>query len=230
MSSVPYIEPFPAISLPPNVAFLLKENMGNLDDRAKEIFQQALERWPHTLGLLRFFSEFDSKLRWQKILSNIGWNSFRDRLTSIYLYHALKGRFPQTTMPELLTDVLAFEAKLLPYSVGGPSRAYMLGLYFKLVEIEHQNEILSELPSSLLSCLEQSKSKVVEIDLLFLVLWHYCHFLGEKNFEQKFLHGQTSHQAFYTELGAAERRIMCTNLLHYGHAIGEKSWFTEKRV
>ena len=221
---------FPIVYLPQNLTFLLRENMGELDERSFLSFELVMKRWPVTIGHLNYFSHVDSKLRWRKIITNIGWENFRNQFTSLYLYHSINGRFPDSPKPEILKDILVFEKKLLPYSVNGISRAFMLGLYLQFIDNEGQLNLLNSVSSVIISALKKIKGKLPEIDILYLILIHFYSFLGTKKFESSLNGGSFNYHRIYNQMSSEEKSIMCTNFLHYGYAIGENSWFTEKRV
>ena len=169
---------------------------------------------------------YQGQLKIEEIVKSLGWNKFRDRLSSVYVEKYVTGYFPCKTNLELVKDILDLEESLLRYSVSDTARGFLISFYFKLQSIhtESENNLISNLPyyksiQDSLELMKHLKMKVLDIDWLLIQLIHFCEFLSVNKVEEILSKG--SYDDLYQKLTSSQKRSYALNLLHYGYAIND---------
>ncbi len=220
---------FPAMNMPANFVNLLKVNM----QTTKETYQNLSGIFHSDQGLWalieRGLKELDPDLKVDYLLKSLGWHGFRDRLCSMYVYYGKKRNYPRHCDLSLVSDIIDFEEKLKEFTVQGHSRAYALGFYYRLLLDRYGKNSQSFggifVDDELIGLLKYSKTKVVKIDFLLILLLHLRAYLGAEKLKY-LLKEEQKFQSIYGLLGGKEKEELCGNLLRYSASIYDSSLFT----
>ena len=98
----------PFIRLPQEFVALLKTNLGGTP-KPSDVFKVLQLNPAMMMAINTAFSEFDDGRGLEKVMSALGWSSFRDRLASLYVSKSLYGKYSQSTDLEIIEDIKNFE-------------------------------------------------------------------------------------------------------------------------
>ena len=212
------------VNLPPEFAILLRSNLSQEKDMV-DLIQSSFSANPIFKVIFGHISSFmSSNQDVKQIIKSLGWLHFRDRLASLYLNKLVFGRYPYEVDSEVINDILELETRLSSYSVQNVSRAYLLGFYIKIHNINHPTDLLV-IPDSVFEVLKYNQHRMERIDYLIILLWHFVTFFGEKKVREMINEEQRSYEDFYEVMNDQQKDIMLRNLLHYGFSIDEHDIF-----
>lgn len=186
------------------------------------------------LVMERAFQEFNEhKIGLEKIASTLGWSNFRDRMASVYIFKALHGTFPDKTEMELVQQAIDLEARFTDKSVTGTSRIFMLGMYFRFLNIyiSMRDDGTPEvtIPPTVEKILAMRNIKTDRPDWLLLLCWHLESFLGFAQLTS-FIDSGLSWPQIYQKLNQNQQFHLVSNLLSYGASIQEDDPFLYERI
>jgi sulfur relay (sulfurtransferase) DsrC/TusE family protein len=116
---------FPVLNLPDELTYLMRAQLNSVEVQQKVVLETINKNYALVQMLESLFQEYDSQKRLPQVIKKISWNQFRDKFTSIYIYHQVHKKFPDKTSLELVRDIQVLEDKLSDYSVGSNSRAFL---------------------------------------------------------------------------------------------------------
>ncbi len=219
-----------ALVLPEELIHLLKTPLGSLESPVGRLLQGSPGL---RLVLERAFSEFHGpKVGLEKVFNTLGWAHFRDRVTSVYLFKAMNGVFPDKTDMDLLEDIHRLEARFADKVVTGCSRLFLLGLYLRLLAIrggEGADSSFLAVPEGVQRALALTQGRSDRPDWLILLCWHFDAFLGTESFISALRAGRPYAELFAT-LTTAQQEYFLANLLAYGASIRESDPFLYERI
>ena len=223
---------FPYVHLPPELVSLLKMNLSGMNF-SEEIFSRILQNRPLAMLIESTFPEFFDSKKIDKMIVAVGWNGFRDRLTSLYVIKAQTGSFPKAVETLSVGDISDFHERLVHFGVSGYSRAYLLGLYLKLANISQQKLTGKRsqlvIPADIDVFLRLSQKRSEKIDFLIIILCHLYYGLGDKLLLNSLASGK-SFDVLYDLLNPDYKKQMSDNLLAYSASIGEPDIFLYGKV
>lgn len=172
------------------------------------------------------FKEFDERLDPKRVLSALGWESFRNRFASLFIYYARNRKFPAKTNESELGHIIAFEQKFRRYSVEGHGRLFMLGMYLTFIDIKNKNkDFQTKLEDeNLQKLLVKSRIKELKIDWLILALMHFMQELSLNEME-KILSEEDSYLNLYRSLSKEGQRKLTKGYLNYAASIKDDYFF-----
>lgn len=226
---------YPFVVLPDDFTHLLKANMQSTSKGFGGLKTYVLERPDLSRLVQKGFVDIDPEGRVERIIKAVGWFGMRDRLANIYLTKLFTGKFPEKAPSNFLGEILKFEEKMKNQTVDGYSRAFLLGFYLRyaLVELKasRPEESLDNMisTSNLLSLMKLSRSRVVKIDWLLLVLSHFVSFIGKETCENQ-LQKSSQFDTLWKILSNEQKELMTSNLLAYGAAIQDSEIFVSDLV
>ena len=222
----------PALVLPKEFLTLLKEP--NSAQKSSQII--AILRASPALSMVldSAFQEFDeNKIGLEKISTTLGWDHFRDRMASVYVFKILNSVFPDKTDMDLVEDIKFFEKRFGDKTLAGDSRLFMLGFYLKIFNLFEMNQdtdvLATKVPASVDKILALSKARTDKADWLVLLTWHLCEFLGEYKLVE-LVSKATPWPALYALLSDEQKFHLVSNLLSYGASIREDDPFLFERI
>ena len=225
----------PAIVMPTELITLLKEPnaaMTGLDSP----FSRMARKSPGTVLILeRALTEFNEhNIGLEKIFVTLGWSHFRDRMTSVYLFKALNGAFPDKTDMDIVDEVKSFETRYRDKGITGQSRLFLLGLYLKFYNIylSQREDGASggvSVPINVDRILGVSQVRTDRPDWLILVCWHFEAYFQVTPLLEMLKHGAT-YQTLFAQLTKGQQQQMISNLLSYGASIQESDPFLFERI
>lgn len=180
------------------------------------------------------FQEFNEhKIGLEKIATTLGWSNFRDRMASVYIFKALHGTFPDKTEMELVQQAIDLEARFTDKAVTGTSRIFMLGLYFRFLNIyismREDGTPEVSIPPTIDKILALRNIKTDRPDWLLLLCWHLESFLGMAQVSS-FIESGLSWSQIYQKLNQNQQFHLVSNLLSYGASIQEDDPFLYERI
>lgn len=214
----------PYVHLPKELVDLLKANLSSAN------LSEKISSSIHGNRALSFlvestFPEFYDSKKLDKMIVALGWNGFRDRLSSLYVVKARTGRFPERADASTVEEISEFEKRFIQYGVGGFSRSYLLGLYLALVN----PSVRIDIPEEIDLYLRLSQNRSEKIDFLILILCHLYHGLGEEFLLTALANGKKIDE-LYELLDIDFRNKMSDNLLAYSASIDEADMFLYGKV
>jgi hypothetical protein len=223
----------PHVILPTEFITLLKMNL-SITTSAAPIFDVFRPNPAAYMVMEKAFSEFDDGRGLEKTMLALGWSNFRERVASIYIYKAIHGQFPAKTSMDLVEDTKNLEARFNGHSVNSYSRAFLLGFYLQLANIQIQkrenNRFLEiKVPEEVGAFLSISQGRSEKIDWLILITMHFLFAMGDKMLLNA-LHSGKKFDDLYALLTEDQRRNMLDNLLAYGASIQETEIFLYDKV
>ncbi len=223
----------PHVILPGEFIRLLKSNLP-ANTTSSVLFDVIRPFTATYLVLEKTFKEFDDGRGLEKTVNALGWQNFRDRVGSLYVYKAKYGHFPSVTDMDLVEDIKVIENRFVNNSIHGYSRLFLLGLYLKLANIkikESGSQKFSEIliPDELESLLNLSRVNSEKIDWLILITMHLRQGLGDQVLLNHLIRG-TKFQELYHLLSMDDKKDMLSNLLSYGASIQDQDFFLYDKV
>lgn len=214
--------------LPEEFVHLLHEQNTSQSDTGSKVVKSISNYTSLEMLALRSMKEFQQKDgNLQEIIQTLGWNNFRDRLSSVYIKKNIDGHYPFETDLEVVSDVKWLEESLMKYSVSGTPRSFLMAFYLKLQAIEHattgvQIKELKYYDKILesIELLKLVKLKVLKIDWLLLQLMHFCDCLPYTTVEKSLKDGL--YDDLYNQLSSDQKSAYINNLLSYGFAINDQ--------
>ena len=226
----------PVCPIPEELGWILQSHFHNNRSSYVRITDEVYDSPFLKLMVPKLFGQYMKGNNMESMLNALGWNGFRDRLTSIYIYKALKGEFPTEIDINCIEDIKNFENELIDFAPEGHSRIFMLAVYLKLCEVrltnEHQyiQEKLLSVKPVLKRVLELGTQKSIRADWLILTLMNIAEIVDE----EVLIKTISDHKGnFYKILGLLkeeEKEKVMTNLLAYGASINENEMFIYDRV
>jgi hypothetical protein len=225
----------PAIKMPDYFTLLLRVNMQSSGQYFTGLQQYILNN-SSFLGLAEIgLKDIDKDLHIEKIIKVLGWHGLRDRIATMIIYKKINGEFPDHIPHNNVYGLLDFEDKVKQNTVAGYSRAFLLGLYQKLM-LHHIQEVDPNLKvnnmlvdDSTIALLRFAKSRTIKVDWLLILLKHFSFYLGYEELE-KLLKSNTSYEEIFSCLELEQQEILMGNLLSYGSSINDSEIFYSKTI
>lgn len=221
----------PFIRMPEEFVILLKSNMGGTP-QPSDVFKILRNNPALMMVMEKAFSEFDDGRGIEKIMAALGWSSFRDRLSSLYVSKSLYGKFSHVTDLEVIEDIKKFESLYHQFEVSSYSRLYLLGFYIRLANIKQQTlkeGQLIQIPPQVAKILSVLEGRAERIDWLILIISHLL-----MSFDEMLIINHLSQQKkiddFYELMSTSDRQLMFENLLSYGASIGEQDFVLYAKI
>lgn len=221
----------PFIRMPQEFVILLKSNMGGTP-KPSDVFKVLGTNPALMMVMEKSFSEFDDGRGIEKVMSALGWSSFKDRLASLYISKSLYGKYSQKTDLEVIEEIKQFERTYQQFEVSSYARLFLLGFYIKLANIRCQNlqegEVI-QIPSQVINVLSVLEGRAERIDWLILIISHLLMSLDEALIINH-LGQQKKIDYFYDLMSSSDRQLMFENLLSYGASIGEQDFVLYAKI
>ncbi|ATH07640.1 hypothetical protein BIY24_06690 [Halobacteriovorax marinus] len=221
-------------NLPDDFTHLLKVNMQSSGKHFSDLQSYIVERKGLYLLFRQIFKDIDNSGNVEKVLKSAGWHGIRDRLCCLYIENLINGEYPSSVQTGNCYGILGFEDILKPYSIGGYSRAFLLGFYLKMSSIE-QN-LLGKSTGAInfnihevVEILSISSARTVKIDLLVILIKHLIDFFGKDQLKEHIGQG-LKYKDLYERLNLEQKSLMVNNFLSYGSSINEKEIFIMEHI
>lgn len=182
------------------------------------------------------FEEYSQKGGLALIFSSLGWQGFRNRLAEAYLHYARHGHFPKNVKVEEVKYAIEFERRYEFLYSESNSRAFLLGLYLKLCEIDLElngeggvNDF-SGIPYQVDEILAKGRSKSLTPDWLIVIVWSFYNKFGKAKCLEMFKTHKGNWSEIMHQVSKKDYGEFIMDLLVYGHAINDTQIFTDKKV
>jgi hypothetical protein len=222
----------PALVLPTEFVTCLKDS--NYQTGNSGLFSYLRQSPGLLMVLERAFDEFNEhQIGLEKIVTTLGWEHFRDRMCSVYLFKILNSSFPEKTDLELVEEIKSVEKRFSDRSLAGNSRLFLLGFYLKVFNLyesfQENPKDPTKIPMTVDRALALSKARTDKPDWLILLCWHMDQFLGSQKLTDAIKAGE-SWDKLYEQLTSAQKFHLISNLLSYGASIEEDDPFLYERI
>lgn len=181
------------------------------------------------------FRDLDDGRGLEKTMLAQGWQNFRNRVASLYIFKTIFGHFPLKSDLALVEDLVKFEADFSAQGVQSNSRIFMLAFYLKLTQLQLQkkenNKFLEvQIPrEEILSILKLTAGRSERTDWLILIVFHLNLGLGAKVLVDAIISGK-SFDEIYSQMSPSARAFMHGNLLSYSASIFEPENFLYEKI
>jgi len=225
---------FPLVTLPKEFVVLLKTNL-SLVSQSSIVFDTIKTNKALYMICEQALAEFDENQRGlENIITVLGWSNFRDRMASIFISKKLYGNFPTKTNMELVDDIKTIETKFSDHGVNSFSRAFLLGFYLKMANIElHERESEQQrqilIPDEIGTLLKLSHGRSEKIDWLVIIVLHLQRSFGPKSLMNHIGSARKLNE-LYPLMSPESREMMHENLLAYGASINESELFLYEKI
>jgi hypothetical protein len=222
----------PALVLPKEFLALLKEP--NSAQKSSQIISVLRSNPALSMVLEKAFAEFDEhQIGLEKISTTLGWDHFRDRMCSVYIFKILHSVFPDKTDMDLVEEIKIFEKRFSDKTLAGNSRLFILGFYLKTLNLfesyQGTDVSLTQVSTGVDKIFNLSKARTDKPDWLVLIIWHLVEFLGEYAIGQLVQKG-TGWKDIFQTLKEEQKFQLVSNLLSYGASIHEDDPFLYERI
>lgn len=223
----------PFVKMPQEFVTLLKSNLSSVTSPST-VFDVIRKNKAIYRVLEISLSEFDDGRGVEKLLTALGWTSFRDRMASLYIYKVIYGHFPSRTNLDLVEDIKKLESLYGDHGVHGYSRLFLLGFYLRLSNLQIQkkqsNQLLEiKIPTEVSKVLKLSQVRSEKLDWLILLISYLILNLGEKTLINLLSAGKRLDDIFPL-LSLDQRENLHQGLLAYGASINEPDFFLFEKV
>ena len=177
------------------------------------------------------FTDIDKEGRVENIIRSLGFETFRNRMASIFINYEFCGNYDEEIDESLIDEILKIEKMIIPYSVEGNHRGFMLGFFAKMSKTQNNDEnyYTVDLSSSLINLLKYSQRKLTKPDWILIILDQFCLSIGIEKLE-KILKNGIRYMDIYNLLSVEEQKLFTENLLAYGQSINEPEFFVNDLV
>jgi hypothetical protein len=230
------ISDLPVIKMPEAITQICSLSLKNTKSCHKEIAAIIKNDSFLSLYIEQSFAEFSQKGGMSTILSSLGWEGFRNRLGEAYLYYARHGQYPKVIAIEQVKYAIEFERRFDFLFSENNGRAFILGLYLKLCEIdlENENEFSEDsfvgVPHHVDAILATGKSKSSHPDWLIITVWSFYNKFGKSRCLDLFKTSKGNLDEIINQVPKNEYGQFICDLIAYGHAINDTQFFTEQKV
>lgn len=188
--------------------------------------REALVREDFKLELEMAIRLEEKEFTLEQMLLGLNFKRARDRLGSLYLHHHREKSFPLAIDETLMLPITILEKRFAPFTVEGYSRDYLLFYYLHL---ENKLSMVEEsIKHGLIDLLKSAPKKVIEIDLLILLLMHAINFLGFD--ETKNLVKSKDYSNLIHHFNEDQRTLYHRNMISYLYSINARDLLTAKRI
>ena len=226
---------YPNVILPDYFTRLLRANIQNVPAAYNELGMYIGSNDGFWALCQKYFRTVDEKGRLETIIKALGWEGFRDRMASIFIYRYTNDAWPESIPEECCYEILQFEGKLTQYKTENNSRAFLLGLYLEMAcrwiskNTSANGYVVPEITDELIGLLKYSKTRIIKIDWILILLFQFKTFLGMDELKG-ILKSEDDYSTIYNRLSVKEREIFTKNLLAYGSSINESDFFVGEVV
>jgi hypothetical protein len=227
----------PTVSLPHDLIHLLKMNISpNMSGEEHPAVKAIGENKPLFMILERSLKDLkEKKIGLGKLFNGLGWSNFKDRWSVLYIHKSLYGSFPDELDLDLAEDIKKLDVRFSRLQLLGNSRIYLLGLYLKMINLEHKKlnadaeDDYWVIPETLDQIFVSHAFKSDKADWLVLSMWQFLHFLGAEKILQVKDEGKP-YEMLFAYLTEPQRYQFINNLLAYGASINDSEIFVSKKV
>ncbi len=226
------MEYFEFVTMPVEFARLFQVNMESVGISFKSLPTKAVSNKAfYSLAKMSFPSESGEEFDFSVILKKLGWHGVRDKLANQYLHFAKYNQYSKKLETTLIHDLVDLEEDYSLYSVQGFSRAYLLGFYFKLWELQGENpayakEIVSIIrDKNFKSLIEISSNRIAQTDVMILLMLHFKDFLGMEKLKS-LISSAKGFLTIYNSLSSENRNLLMRNISRYLLSVGDEKMLT----
>ena len=217
---------FPNVFIHENFSYLLSQNLLPSHHTNQFLIHYFKENRVFHNFIVNSCIDIDPLKRVDFIIKVLGWVEFRNRLASILLQYERDHQFPSEVDMTLCHDLIEFDDKLFTHVVSGSSRAFLFALYLKISSIYDKDSVF-KVPLEVLDLLSKIRVKMIKVDWVILILWHFVDAMGFDRVEKK-LSQASSFLSFENDLSSDQKEKFYANILTYSYAINDSDFFQKK--
>ena len=221
---------FPNVFISEHFSYLLCQNLYSSERSNRFIARYIKDHGSFQQLVANCFSDMSSKRQIDFIIKTLGWKNFRDSLASIFIHYTRERKFPSKINTHSSQELVEFDGKIAHYTTSGSSRGFLLALFLKLSQIHLEGEgkinraVKLQIPDFVLSLLKKAQIKVVKVDWIILLLWHFTDYIGVEELGQ-LLDQRIDFKALLEHLRVEQRDELYSNILTYSYAINDPDFF-----
>ena len=227
---------FPRIQVPDSLAQICKMTLKNKRQTFSDIIQ-VVERDPFLNQYLH--QNYKKDLERSNLIgvtTSMGWESFRNRLTEMYIHHAHYNNYQFIQEIDEVFDILDLEKRFDFLYPEGNSRIFLLGTYLKMSDIyiensyDHEGGEFLNIPVEVDEILHKSKKRTVFPDWLILFTWSLVLMLGEERTNSLFRATKGDLALTLSHLSTEEAQAIFNVLIRYAYGISDKEFLTSEKI
>ncbi len=178
------------------------------------------------------FKDFLKKGGRLGMLTALGAHGFRNRLAESILVHANEGHYPQEVKSDYIQDLIDLEERFDFLFYEGNSRIFLMGIFFKLSDInsDHEMRSLINLPIFIDELLKDPKGKSDCPDWLVVSLLVLLDLKGEDFLSLNMAKHNGDIKEVLNLLSEAETDQFLSNLLKYAQSTHSAEFFHTSKV
>jgi hypothetical protein len=214
------------VTMPEYLLPFLKCNMQSGSENYRNLYNAIYDEQGFRSLFFHAFQEFDEKLEPKRVVSALGWESFRNRFCSMFVHYLQHDKFPKKTSEVPIAHIIDFENKFRRFSVDGHGRLFMLGLYFTFLDIQNNNDHFKTFMKSedLYKLIAKSKIKELRIDWLIIVLYNLMEYVPLDKIEER-IDEEEAYLNFYREFDDQRQKDITQSYLAYASSIKDDYFF-----
>lgn len=226
----------PVCFIPDELGWVMRNyfhnNRKNYSVIADQIYSSSVLR----ILIPKVFKEFMKNNNIESMLNALGWNGFRDRLASLYVYKYEMNHYPTKTDIRYVEEIKTFEYEFIDFFPEGNSRLFMLGFYLKLSQIalnkkhEYGHEDILKVNPVVKQILKLGTQKTIKPDWLILVIMSLTDLLGDEDVVTLFSKTNGQFYKIIKEIKKEHREKLFETLLSYGTSISDDEMFLYEKV
>lgn len=218
----------PAVFIPPLLVKLLTKELIPNANTHREVVEVINQDKSMRILCENTFKEFDKNKNLESIVKSMGWESFRNRLISLFFVKIKGHKYPLVTLPDEIAILLEFEKKYEEFTLKNNSKLILLAFYLMQSQFQlerdysHFKENIISFSEDIHQALTLAQNKSVDLDWILLTLWQFHELLGSELFlkQIKLYNGQ--YLKLYDCLNVDQKELLMKNLMTYAMAKGSE--------
>ncbi len=227
---------FPRIEVPNSIAQVCSFSLKNNRTSTSEIIKVIEKDDFLSLHIKNSYKDKLKKGNVSTLISSMGLEGIRNRLTETYIHHARYGKFQMQDEIDEVHDILDLENRFNFMFSEGNSRVFLLGLYLKLSDIHMEDSFdflagdFMVIPPEVDEILILSKSRSRYPDWLILITWTLLLILGKEKAEQTLVKTKGKLDDIFSVLSKDEGEAIVRVLLKYAYGISDRDFLLVPRI
>lgn len=226
----------PAVFIPPILVKLLSMELVQSSDTHRVVVGIINQDKAMRILCENAFKEFDKNKNLESVVKAMGWESFRNRLISLF-YVKIKGhKYPLVTLPDEINNLIEFEKKYEGFTQKSNSKLMLLAFYLMQSQFQlekdysHFNESIISFSDDIYEALCVAKNRSTELDWILFTLWQMHSMLGAELFKKQIKLYQGQYTKLYDCLNTDQKELIMKNFMGYAMAQAQEKILFESEM